>query len=61
MIAPNMATMLAFIATERAHVARGAAGRELREAVDDTFNMISVDGDMSTNDACYAFARPGSG
>ena len=31
-----------------------------REAVDDTFNMISVDGDMSTNDCIYALAKPGT-
>jgi glutamate N-acetyltransferase/amino-acid N-acetyltransferase len=58
MIAPNMATMLAFIATS-APMSREALQRELREAVNDSFNMISVDGDMSTNDAVYAFARPG--
>ena len=58
MIAPNMATMLAFIATD-ASCSRSALQTALAEAVDDTFNMISVDGDMSTNDAVYAFARPG--
>ncbi len=57
MIAPNMATMLAFIATD---FPTGAAlQRELAHAVDGSFNMISVDGDMSTNDAVYAFAPPG--
>jgi glutamate N-acetyltransferase/amino-acid N-acetyltransferase len=58
MIAPNMATMLAFIATN-APMSREALRDDLREAVDGSFNMISVDGDMSTNDSCYAFAPPG--
>ena len=45
MIAPNMATMLAFIATDAA-VSRASLTEALREAADGTFNMISVDGDM---------------
>jgi glutamate N-acetyltransferase/amino-acid N-acetyltransferase len=52
--------MLAFIATD-APMAREALRDELREACDTSFNMISVDGDMSTNDSCYAFAPPGEG
>jgi glutamate N-acetyltransferase/amino-acid N-acetyltransferase len=60
MIAPNMATMLAFIATS-APMSRPALLAALREASDASFNMISVDGDMSTNDAVYAFAPPGEG
>jgi glutamate N-acetyltransferase / amino-acid N-acetyltransferase len=60
MIAPNMATMLSFIVTN-APMNRVALGDALREACDGTFNMISVDGDMSTNDSCYAFAKPGTG
>jgi glutamate N-acetyltransferase/amino-acid N-acetyltransferase len=60
MIAPNMATMLAFIATN-APMSREALRDELRIANDASFNMISVDGCMSTNDACYAFAPPGEG
>ncbi len=55
MIAPNLATMLAFIATD-APMSLAALQSELSEACEDTFNMISVDGDMSTNDAVYAFA-----
>ena len=55
MIAPSMATMLAFIATD-APIAREALQAHLSLACDGTFNMISVDGDMSTNDAVYAFA-----
>ena len=58
MIAPNMATMLAFIATDLP-MSREALQRELSASVDVSFNMISVDGDMSTNDAAYAFAPAG--
>ncbi len=60
MIAPNLATMLAFLVTDAA-VARASLQEALREAADGTFNMISVDGDMSTNDAVYACAKPGGG
>jgi len=60
MISPNMATMLAFVATS-APMSRGALQEALREAVDGSFNMISVDGDMSTNDSIYAFAPAGPG
>jgi glutamate N-acetyltransferase / amino-acid N-acetyltransferase len=59
MIAPHMATMLAFIATD-APCSRVSLQEALNDAVDDTFNMISVDGDMSTNDCVYAFAKPGA-
>ncbi len=55
MIAPNMATMLAFIATD-APMPQHVLQVHLRECTEATFNMISVDGDMSTNDAVYAFA-----
>src|SRR5580658_3332863 len=47
MIAPNMATMLAFVATNFP-MSADALQRELREAADASFNMISVDGCMST-------------
>jgi glutamate N-acetyltransferase/amino-acid N-acetyltransferase len=60
MIAPNMATMLAFLVTDAA-VSRASLTAALREASDGTFNMISVDGDMSTNDAVYCCAKPGDG
>ncbi|MDE2571666.1 MAG: bifunctional glutamate N-acetyltransferase/amino-acid acetyltransferase ArgJ [bacterium] len=60
MIAPNMATMLAFAATD-APMSRTALQQALSEAVVDTFNMISVDGDMSTNDSIYALAPRGEG
>lgn len=55
MIHPNMATMLGFMTTD------AAVGREelltlLRQATDTTFNMITVDGDTSTNDMLVAMA-----
>lgn len=53
MIRPNMATMLAFIATDAALTDPGPA---LESAVAQTFNRISVDGDTSTNDACLLAA-----
>jgi len=58
MIAPNMATMLAFIATN-APLSREALHAELVAATEDSFNMISVDGCQSTNDAVYALAPLG--
>ncbi len=58
MIAPNMATMLAFIATDFP-LSRSTLAQLLADSSDESFNMISVDGDMSTNDAVYAFAPVG--
>lgn len=49
MLAPNMATMLCFITTN-ADLSEKVLQECLKNAVDDSFNMISVDGDMSTND-----------
>jgi glutamate N-acetyltransferase / amino-acid N-acetyltransferase len=57
MIAPSMATMLAFLATDFP-LSRAALVQLLADGSDESFNMISVDGDMSTNDAVYAFAPP---
>jgi glutamate N-acetyltransferase / amino-acid N-acetyltransferase len=51
MIQPNMATMLAFVATD-ATLDQGLLDVLLRETVDRSFNCITVDGDTSTNDAC---------
>ncbi len=51
MIHPDMATMLAFVATD-ACVAQHVLEAVLRQAVDASFNRITVDGDTSTNDAC---------
>jgi len=59
MIAPTLATMLAFVATDYP-MSQAAIDAALRDATQDTFNMISVDGDMSTNDALYAFAPVGT-
>jgi glutamate N-acetyltransferase / amino-acid N-acetyltransferase len=55
MIKPDMATMLAFIATD-AVVEQGVLDRLLAQAVDASFNCITVDGDTSTNDACVLAA-----
>lgn len=51
MIHPNMATMLAFVATD-AKVSQPVLEAVLHQAVDASFNRITVDGDTSTNDAC---------
>jgi glutamate N-acetyltransferase/amino-acid N-acetyltransferase len=51
MIRPDMATMLAFIATD-ACIEPGALQQCLSVAVEQSFNRITVDGDTSTNDAC---------
>ena len=55
MIRPDMATMLAFVATDAA-IEVGLLDRLLRHAVAGSFNRISVDGDTSTNDACVLIA-----
>ncbi len=55
MIKPNMATMLAFVATD-ANIEQALLDALLRETVDRSFNCISVDGDTSTNDACILIA-----
>ncbi len=60
MIEPNMATMLAFIATDAA-IAPALLDRALRASVDRTFNSIPVDGDTSTNDTVAVFANGHSG
>jgi len=60
MIRPDMATMLAFVATD-APVAREVLQRCLGEAVERSFNRITVDGDTSTNDACLLVATGAAG
>jgi len=55
MIRPDMATMLAFIATD-ADIGENLVQSILTEAVDTSFNCINVDGDTSTNDACFLVA-----
>ena len=56
MIQPGMATMLAFITTDAAIEAK-ALRRVLKIAVEQSFNRITVDGDMSTNDSVIALAN----
>jgi glutamate N-acetyltransferase/amino-acid N-acetyltransferase len=60
MIKPDMATMLAFVATD-ARVERSLLQRCLQDAVEVSFNAITVDGDTSTNDACVLLATGASG
>jgi len=60
MIEPMMATMLAFVTTDAA-VPPPLLSRALREAVADTFNAITVDGDCSTNDTVALLANGASG
>jgi glutamate N-acetyltransferase/amino-acid N-acetyltransferase len=55
MICPNMATMLAFVATD-AKVSADLLQRITAEAADSSFNRITVDSDTSTNDACVVIA-----
>ncbi|MDP3691277.1 bifunctional glutamate N-acetyltransferase/amino-acid acetyltransferase ArgJ [Bradyrhizobium sp.] len=55
MIAPDMATMLAFVFTD-APLGAGALQALLKSGVEDTFNAITVDGDTSTSDTLLAFA-----
>ncbi|WNZ55339.1 bifunctional glutamate N-acetyltransferase/amino-acid acetyltransferase ArgJ [Microbulbifer sp. MKSA007] len=60
MIQPNMATMLAYVATD-AGVAQPLLDQMVREVVGASFNRISVDGDTSTNDACVLMATGARG
>lgn len=60
MIHPNMATMLAFITTDAA-VDKGFLQESLKAAVDVSFNLISVDGDTSTNDSVIVLANGAAG
>ncbi len=60
MIRPDMATMLAFIATD-ARIDQALLDKFLKEAVASSFNCITVDGDTSTNDACVLMATGRSG
>ncbi|ABR49510.1 arginine biosynthesis bifunctional protein ArgJ [Alkaliphilus metalliredigens QYMF] len=56
MIHPNMATMLSFVTTD-AKVEGAFLQKLLKEVVDDTYNMITVDGDTSTNDMVAVMAN----
>lgn len=54
MIHPNMATMLGFVFTD-ANISKDMLQTALSDVVTETFNMVSVDGDTSTNDMVLAF------
>lgn len=56
MIHPNMATMLGYILTD-AQITKDMAADVLKKATDISFNMISVDGDSSTNDCVFLMAN----
>ncbi|WP_323845050.1 bifunctional glutamate N-acetyltransferase/amino-acid acetyltransferase ArgJ [Microbulbifer magnicolonia] len=60
MIQPNMATMLAYIATDAA-ISQPLLDALVKEAVNASFNRISIDGDTSTNDACVLIASGATG
>ena len=61
MISPNMATMLCFITTD-ANLPQGEPMRKaVLECVDESFNRITIDGDMSTNDTVLVLANGASG
>lgn len=56
MIKPNMATMLAFVITD-ANISKEMLDKAIKSSVKDSYNMISVDGDVSTNDMLLAMAN----
>jgi len=60
MIHPNMATMLAFVMTD-ANVPAGELQEIVVDAADESFNLISIDGDTSTNDTFLVLANGASG
>jgi glutamate N-acetyltransferase / amino-acid N-acetyltransferase len=60
MIAPNMATMLAFLSTDL-EASPEELEAALKVAVEKSFNMVDIDKDVSTNDTVILMARPGEG
>ena len=56
MIHPNMATMLCFVTTDCA-ISPAMLDKAIHQVTEKTFNMISVDGDTSTNDTCVVLAN----
>lgn len=56
MIHPNMCTMLSFVTTD-VNITKEMLDKALHSVVEDTYNMISVDGDTSTNDTCLLIAN----
>ena len=55
MIEPNMATLLCFLTTD-VKISADMLNKALHDVIDETFNMVSVDGDTSTNDMCSIMA-----
>lgn len=60
MICPSMATMLCFVTTD-ANISRTCLDRSLQDAVEHSFNRITIDGDMSTNDTVLVLANGTAG
>lgn len=60
MICPSMATMLCFITTD-ANLSQDCLQRAVQESVEESFNRITIDGDMSTNDSVIVLANGASG
>ena len=60
MICPNMATMLSFITTDAA-ISQELLNKALKEDIKSTYNMVSVDGDTSTNDTVVVLANGRAG
>ncbi len=56
MIHPNMATMLGFLTTD-VNITKEMLDKAFKSCIDDSFNMITVDGEMSTNDTCLILAN----
>lgn len=56
MIHPNMATMLGFLTTD-ANITKEMLDKAFKSNIDDSFNMITVDGETSTNDTCLILAN----
>lgn len=56
MIHPNMGTMLGFLATD-VNISKDLLSKALKESVEDSYNMVSVDGDTSTNDMVVILAN----
>lgn len=60
MIAPSMATMIAVITTD-ADICGKALASAVRESVETSFNCVTIDGDMSTNDTVFVLANAAAG
>lgn len=60
MICPSMATMLCFVTTD-ANLSRAGLDKALQEVVEESFNRITIDGDMSTNDTVLVLANGAAG